>query len=105
MQDFVTRYDFPFQLLQATVSSKMLLNPKVLLCICLTFIPFNNGQIRTWMDEAIANRFGDGMIEYKPQLQLQPESAGALNNDYVLRELNKNYRFTLIATTVFGQCE
>ena len=98
MQDFVTRYDFPFQLLQATVSSKMLLNPKVLLCICLTFIPFNNGQIRTLQLPRPSNRFGDGTfnngqirtlqfprpsnrsgdgmnIEYEPQLQLRPESA------------------------------
>ena len=76
MQDFVTRYDFPFQLLQATVSSKMLLNPKVLLCICLTFIPFNNGQIRTLQLPRPSNSFGDGMnIEYEPQLQLRPESA------------------------------
>ena len=73
MQDFVSRYDFPFQLLQATVSSKMLLNPKVLLCICLTFIPFNNGQIRT-LQLPRSDTFGDGMIENKPQLQLQPES-------------------------------
>merc|ERR1712004_14451 len=49
-------------------SSKMLLNPKVLLCICLTFIPFNNGQFRVPLPRS--DTFGDGMN--KPQLQSQP---------------------------------